>query len=76
MPRRYRPREVIRILESQGWQISRRSGSHVNLRKQGNPYVVTVSMSDREVKVGTFSNIKRRARLTSAEFDRIADEVL
>ena len=33
-------------------------------------------MSDREVKVGTLSNIKRRARLTSAEFDRIAEEEL
>ena len=38
--------------------------------------MVTVSMSDKDVRVGTLSNIKRQARLTGAEFDRIAEEEL
>ena len=77
MPKRYRPREVIRVLESLGWQqVRRQRGSHVNLRMSGNPNVVTVPTSDREVNIGTFSNIKRRAGISNAEFDRIADEVL
>lgn len=32
MPRRYRPREIIRVLESLGWRVVRQRGSHVNLK--------------------------------------------
>ena len=75
MPRRYRPREVMRILTSQGWEFDHYTGSHANFRKRGYSSV-TVPDHRREVTKSTLSSILRQMGVTRAEFDRIADEVL
>ena len=76
MPRRYSPREVIRVLESMGWRFSRRRGSHAIFNKEGIPFNISVPMSRRLIQAGTLGSIKRRAGVNTAEFDRVADEVL
>lgn len=76
MPRRYSPREVIRVLESMGWRFSRQRGSHAIFNKEGVPLNISVPTSRRLVQAGTLGNIKRRSGVNTAEFDRIADEVL
>ena len=76
MPQRYRPQEVVRVLEYLGWKLDRQRGSHAILNKAGQPGVVAVPLSRREVPVGTFSEILREAGLTRREFDAAAREVL
>ena len=44
--------------------------------KQGELNHVSIPRSGREVNPGTMASIKRQARLTKEEFDRIAHEVL
>jgi predicted RNA binding protein YcfA (HicA-like mRNA interferase family) len=66
-----RPRQVLRALEKAGWQIHRRRGSHVSLRKEGCPYVVTVPMHTREMPRGTLMDIIKDAGLTPEEFARL-----
>ena len=62
------PRLVLRALERAGWEIHRRRGSHVSLRKEGCPYVVTVPMHAREMPRGTLMDIIKDAGLTPEEF--------
>ena len=76
MPKTYRPREVIRVLESLGWTIVRQRGSHVMLHKEGVRNHVAVPMSRREVNVGTFRNVLKQAGMLPEEFDEVARGVL
>ena len=63
-----RPRQVLRALQKAGWEIHRRRGSHVSLRKEGCPYVVTIPMHAREMPRGTLMDIVKDAGLTPEEF--------
>jgi predicted RNA binding protein YcfA (HicA-like mRNA interferase family) len=65
------PRRVLRALEKAGWEIHRRRGSHVSLRKEGCPYVLTVPMHTREMPRGTLIEIIKDAGLTPEEFARL-----
>ncbi len=76
MPRQYSAREVIRVLERLGWTVTRQTGSHVIMTMEGQPGLVTVPLSRRELDRGTFANILRQARMSRPEFVSTADEVL
>ena len=76
MPRHYRPTEVITVLESLGWAVDRQRGSHVILTKTGERNHLVVPLSRREVAMGTFRSIIKKAGATPTQFDSAADEVL
>ena len=76
MPRRYRPREVLRVLETLGWRQVRQEGSHITLRLPDGRNPVTVSVSRRELPPGTLGEIIRQSGLSSREFHRWAQEIL
>jgi predicted RNA binding protein YcfA (HicA-like mRNA interferase family) len=60
-------REVVRAFESFGWNVSRQSGSHIIMTKQGE--TVTLSVPDhKEVAKGTLRSLIRAANLTVDEF--------
>lgn len=60
-------RDVVRVFESLGWQVSRQSGSHIVMLKEGE--MATLSIPDhREVAKGTLRSLIRAAGLTLAEF--------
>jgi predicted RNA binding protein YcfA (HicA-like mRNA interferase family) len=60
-------REVVRALQSFGWDVSRQSGSHIIMTKQGG--TVTLSVPDhKEVARGTLRSLIRAANLTVDEF--------
>jgi predicted RNA binding protein YcfA (HicA-like mRNA interferase family) len=65
------PRRLLRALQKAGWQIHRRRGSHVSLRKEGCPYVVVVPMHPRDMPRGTLMDIIKDAGLTPEEFARL-----
>ena len=76
MPRRYRPREVIRVLEHLGWQQVRIRGDHARLELPDGSWPVTVPLSQREIKRGTFSSILRQVKIDRRTFDAVAEEVI
>ena len=76
MPRRYRAQEIIRVLGYLGWQIARQRGSHVNMTKEGQPGLVTISLVRGEMNRGTFGSILRQAGVTRRQFEVAAQGVL
>jgi predicted RNA binding protein YcfA (HicA-like mRNA interferase family) len=62
------PRQVLRALQRAGWETHRTRGSHVSVRKEGCPYVVTVPMHARDMPRGTLMDIIKDAGLTPQEF--------
>lgn len=60
-------REVVKAFESLGWNVSRQSGSHIIVTKQGE--TVTLSIPDhKEIARGTLRSLIRAANLTVDEF--------
>ena len=55
-------REVLKRLESDGWQLVRQRGSHRQYRKPGNSYIMTVAgHPNDELRPGTWNEIQRKA---------------
>lgn len=76
MPPRYRPREVVRVLERLGWVRLHQAGSHIRLALPDGRHPLTVSTSHREVPPGTLASIIRQAGMTRREFNAAAEEIL
>lgn len=59
-----RVREVIRMLEDDGWVLVRQTGSHRHFRHPGKPGTTTVAGNlGKEIKAGTLASILRQAGL-------------
>lgn len=57
-------REVIRILEVDGWYLVRTKGSHRQFKHPTKPNVVTVPENlSKDVPLGTLKNILKKAEL-------------
>jgi predicted RNA binding protein YcfA (HicA-like mRNA interferase family) len=64
-----RPREFIRTLERNGFEIRRQTGSHVQLYHRTDPNrFVTVPMHNKDLAIGTLRSIIARAGWTVDEF--------
>jgi predicted RNA binding protein YcfA (HicA-like mRNA interferase family) len=60
-------KEIVKIFESLGWEVSRQRGSHVIMTKKGE--IVTLSIPNhKEVARGTLRSLIRSANLTVEEF--------
>ncbi|MBI2993005.1 MAG: type II toxin-antitoxin system HicA family toxin [Gammaproteobacteria bacterium] len=57
-------RDLIRLLEAEGWYLARTRGSHRQYRHSGRPGAVTVAgKPSGDVPPGTLSAILKQARL-------------
>jgi predicted RNA binding protein YcfA (HicA-like mRNA interferase family) len=57
-------REVIKLIEDDGWVLVRQTGSHRHYRHEIKPGTTTVAGNlGKEVKAGTVANILRQAGL-------------
>jgi predicted RNA binding protein YcfA (HicA-like mRNA interferase family) len=63
-----RPREVVRVLEHDGWVFHRQTGSHAHFKKRGHNFVVTVAMHNRDVPPGTLRGILADAEMSEERF--------
>jgi len=54
-------RDVIRMLEKDGWSVVRISGSHHHFRHPAKPGTVTVPHPVKDVKKGTLKSILKQA---------------
>lgn len=53
--------ETIKLLQRDGWTVKRQNGSHVQLRKEGNPNVITVPHPRKDLSRYVLMDIKRKA---------------
>ena len=60
--------EIIKILETVGFQKVSQKGSHVKYRKEGNPTKTVIVPLHSEVAKGTLKSILEQAGLTLDEF--------
>lgn len=59
-------RDVIKLVESDGWRLDRTVGSHMQFRHPSKPGTVTVSAGgklSRDVPAGTLNSIMKQAGL-------------
>jgi predicted RNA binding protein YcfA (HicA-like mRNA interferase family) len=57
-------REVIRIIQADGWTLERTVGSHRQFRHPSKPGTVTIAGNmGKELKPGTLASIRRQAGL-------------
>jgi predicted RNA binding protein YcfA (HicA-like mRNA interferase family) len=64
-----RPREVIRVLERNGFSVRRQTGSHVQLYHRTDPRrFATVPYHNKDLTIKTLRNIIVRAGWTVEEF--------
>ena len=62
-----RPREVVRAFEKIGWEVARKSGSHIILTRKG--HIATLSIPNHtEVARGTLRRLIARADITVDDF--------
>jgi predicted RNA binding protein YcfA (HicA-like mRNA interferase family) len=66
-----RPRQLIRVLEQEGWNLARSKGSHHHFTHPDSPNVVTVAVHAKDIKRGTLSGILSDAGISRDEFLRL-----
>lgn len=60
-------REVVKIFERLGWEVSRQKGSHIILVKKG--HIASLSVPDhREIARGTLRSLISHADITVKDF--------
>ncbi len=70
MPKLRSSREIIRVLERQGFVFISRRGSHLKYRKSrvGKTLTVIVPADKKEIPIGTFRSMLRQSQLTEGNF--------
>jgi predicted RNA binding protein YcfA (HicA-like mRNA interferase family) len=57
-------RELVRLIEADGWELARQSGSHRQYKHPAKPGLVTIAgKPSKDVPKGTAANILRQAGL-------------
>ena len=63
-------REVIKLIEDDGWYLVRMKGSHRQFKHPDKPGIVTVSGNlGREMPLGTLNSVLKQAQLKEQEND-------
>lgn len=58
-----KPKELLKILEADGWRIERVRGSHYIMKHPIKPGMPVIPMHNTDLKLGTYSNILKQAGL-------------
>ncbi|HCC06410.1 TPA: type II toxin-antitoxin system HicA family toxin [Candidatus Nomurabacteria bacterium] len=69
MPRLKSSKEIIKILEVNGFHFVSQKGSHGKFNKEGLKIIVIVPMNKREIPIGTLMSIIRQSKLDRVIFD-------
>lgn len=69
MPKLYSSDYIIKCLKSKGFNIVSQIGSHIKLRKSGQPTLTVIVPAERkEMPIGTFRSILKQAELSENDF--------
>ena len=70
MPKLFSSLHVIKILLAHGFVFVSQKGSHIKVRKEGNPTLtVIVPAGRKEIPQGTMSSIIRQSKLSTIDFE-------
>jgi predicted RNA binding protein YcfA (HicA-like mRNA interferase family) len=58
-----KPRELLKILKSDGWEIIYQRGSHINLKHPSKPGKVQIPNHNKDLKPKTLNSILKQAGL-------------
>lgn len=61
-------RQLIRVLEKEGWRLARTTGSHHLFRHADNPHVLSVPVHARDMKRGLLSDLIDDAGISRDDF--------
>jgi predicted RNA binding protein YcfA (HicA-like mRNA interferase family) len=65
-------KQLIKVLERQGWYVKRIRGSHHIMRHPSVPDAIPVPVhGNQSIKRGTLGNILRTAGISREDFDRL-----
>lgn len=69
MPKLYSSAQILKVLYQHGFLFVSQKGSHVKLRKTGEPTLTAIVPADKkEIPYGTFKSILRQSALSEADF--------
>lgn len=69
MPKLYSSRDIIKVLERQGFVFISQRGSHIKYRKSGRKILTVIVPADRkEIPVGNFRSVLRQSHLNEEYF--------
>ena len=63
MPKRYSSAELIKMIEKDGWVLTRIKGSHHHFHHPKKPGIVTIAHPEKDTPIGTANNVLRQAGL-------------
>lgn len=66
-----KPKQLIRVLEREGWQLDRVRGSHHVFRHPGQRHRVVVPVHGRELRPGTLRSILDGAGISRDDLRRL-----
>ena len=70
MPKLYSSSHILKILFANGFLFVSQKGSHIKLRKQGNPTLTVIVPAERKIiPMGTFRSICKQATLQPKDFE-------
>ncbi|OGZ03801.1 MAG: hypothetical protein A2648_02495 [Candidatus Lloydbacteria bacterium RIFCSPHIGHO2_01_FULL_41_20] len=69
MPKLYSSRDIIKVLESNGFKFISQKGSHAKFYSVEYKATVIVPVNKKEIPMGTFSSIVRQSKLTREDFE-------
>ena len=58
-----KPKDLIRVLEKEGWKVVRVDGSHHIMKHSETPGMIVVPLHNKDLKPGTLNNILKQAGL-------------
>lgn len=58
-----KPKELIKILEANGWQLQRSRGSHYTYKHDNIPALLTIPVHNKDMKIGTLNQLLKAAGL-------------
>ena len=62
--RSYSSKEIIKLLEADGWRLARIDGSHHHFLHPTKKGIVTVKHPDKDIPIGTLKSIERQSGLS------------
>ena len=58
-----KPKDLIKALEKDGWQVVRVDGSHHIMKHSNKPGMLVIPLHNKDLKPGTLNNIIKQAGL-------------
>ena len=66
-----KPKELLSILQKNGWEVARQKGSHIQLKNPNKPNLVTIPYHNKDLAKGTLFSIIKQLGMTKDDFEKL-----